>query len=188
MGSGFRFGVYPSMAAKWQGKLDAGALPACAETYGSAVKLHGSPDRGQPDSNSTVFGCEKQIEHTVADGIRYAGPVVLDRQPGDPSVAAPTIRLARNVHATPLPAPKFWGDVVGSFNGTVWTPPQGSTNIDDAVATIEAWQEKPGAPHVSVTDVEPQELNLLVNFNDVLQIILAFKGLEYPFSDPLLCP
>ena len=79
---------------------------------------------------------------------------------------------------------RWWGDTVGFFNGIEWTPPQGTTNIDDVVAVIKTWQVKPGAPHDSVTDVEPRVLNKAVNFNDVLFIILAFQGDFYPFGCP----
>ncbi|MCH8241692.1 MAG: hypothetical protein IH897_03650 [Planctomycetes bacterium] len=80
---------------------------------------------------------------------------------------------------------RWWGDTVGFFNGVEWTPPQGTTNIDDAVAVIKTWQVKPGAPHRSVTDVEPQVLNRVVNFNDVFFVILAFQGEFYPFGSPI---
>jgi len=79
---------------------------------------------------------------------------------------------------------RWWGDTVGSFNGTEWTPPQGVTNIDDVVAIIRGWQVKPNAPHNSVTDVEPQVLNRVININDAFQVILAFQGDPYPFGCP----
>ena len=80
---------------------------------------------------------------------------------------------------------KFWGDVVGSFDGTQWSAPQLITNFDDAVAVIHTWQQLNGSPHTSVTDVEPQFINKVVNFNDVLQVIFAFQGEPYPFGCPV---
>jgi len=82
---------------------------------------------------------------------------------------------------------KWWGDVVGSFDGVAWSPPQGITNIDDVVAALKTWQATPNAPHMSVTDVEPQFINRTVNINDAFEIILAFQGAPYPYgciSDP----
>ena len=79
---------------------------------------------------------------------------------------------------------KWWGDTVGNFNGTEWTPPQGTVNIDDAVAVIKTWQAAAFAPHASVTDVEPQVLNRLANFNDLLVVLFAFQGDTYPFGCP----
>ncbi|MCH7992877.1 MAG: hypothetical protein IIB57_00380 [Planctomycetes bacterium] len=78
----------------------------------------------------------------------------------------------------------WWGDIVGSFNGSEWSEPQGTVNIEDALAVIKKWQQAAGAPHASVTDVEPQILNRLANFNDVLIVIFAFQGDPYPFGCP----
>ena len=83
---------------------------------------------------------------------------------------------------------KFWGDVVSSFINNVWGPPQGTVNIDDAVAAIQGFQDVPSAPPLTWVDVEPEDINQVVNFNDVLLIILAFQGDPYPFSAPANCP
>ncbi|MCH8147819.1 MAG: hypothetical protein IH987_07470 [Planctomycetes bacterium] len=92
------------------------------------------------------------------------------------------------------PGLKWHGDVVGFLDGLAWTPPQGSVNIDDAVAAIKTYQN-PGAlnaTHVSVTDVHPNligtQINKTVNFDDVFVIVLGFKGFEYPGTDLDLCP
>ena len=102
----------------------------------------------------------------------------------DPALAAAT---------QAKPDPKWWGDCVGRFTGTEWTPPNRATNIDDAVATIKTFQENAlNATHVSVTDLEPalngSQINKIVNFNDVLAAILGFKGEEYPGPQIELCP
>jgi|GEM_PF-729686 len=96
------------------------------------------------------------------------------------------------------PGVKWWGDCVGFFNGTDWTPPQGIVNIDDAVAAIRTFQDPGGvnATHVSVTDVHPNNPalgplfgvpNQLVNIDDVFAIILGFQGNPYPGPDIDLC-
>ena len=79
---------------------------------------------------------------------------------------------------------KFWGDTVGFFTGTEWTPPQGIVNFDDVVAVNKTFQGAFGAPHVSVSDVEPQFINRVVNINDVFRVISAFQGNPYPFGCP----
>lgn len=62
-----------------------------------------------------------------------------------------------------------------------------TTNIDDAVAVIKTFQSGPlvapvgNVAHLSVVDVEPGDINLVVNFHDVAWVILAFKGDPYPF-------
>ena len=78
----------------------------------------------------------------------------------------------------------WWGDTVGGFDGTEWSPPQGIVNIVDALAVIKTFQHAVGAPHLSVSDIEPQFINRVVNLNDVLFVILAFKGNPYPFGSP----
>lgn len=87
---------------------------------------------------------------------------------------------------------KWWGDTVGFFNETEWTAPQGVTNIDDAfvaIKTFQGGQVVPPGPippgnvaHLSVPDIEPGNINTVVNFADVQRVLLAFQGEEYPFG------
>lgn len=86
------------------------------------------------------------------------------------------------------PGLKKWGDVVGSFDGTKWSPPQGTVNIDDAVAAIKKFQGEPTAAPMIWIDVVGEAPNFVANFEDVLFLIKAFQGDDYPFSDPSLCP
>ena len=94
------------------------------------------------------------------------------------------------------PGVKWHGDAVGFFDGSTdtWTAPQGTVNIDDAVAAIKTFQnpEAFNATHVSVTDVHPNlsgtQINKVVNFDDVFVQILGFQGNEYPGSQIELCP
>lgn len=76
---------------------------------------------------------------------------------------------------------------VGIFDGTRWTPPQGTTNIGDAVAAIKTWQNNGSTTHLSRVDVENEQVNHVVNINDVFMIIKGLKGEPYPFSDPQDC-
>ncbi|MCH7926130.1 MAG: hypothetical protein IIC51_11400, partial [Planctomycetes bacterium] len=92
------------------------------------------------------------------------------------------------------PGVKWHGDTVGFFNGVIWTPPNGTTSIDDAVAAIKTFQDPSAfnATHLSVSDVHPNldgtEPNLIVNIADVFVIILGFQGQEYPGPDLTQCP
>ncbi len=66
------------------------------------------------------------------------------------------------------------------------------TNIDDWVAAIKMFQgaqvEPPGRippgniAHLAVADVDPGDVNTIVNFNDVFTVVLAFQGDMYPFG------
>lgn len=89
---------------------------------------------------------------------------------------------------TPKPGAKFWADCVGFYNGVAWTPPQGATNIDDAVAAIKTFQSSGAEAPISWVDVEDEQVNHIVNINDVFTIIRAFQGLPYPYSCPENCP
>ena len=110
---------------------------------------------------------------------------VLDGFVSDPPLVAETQAKPRE---------KWHGDCVGFFNGTEWTPPNGVTSIDDAVAAIKTFQDPnaPNATHLSVTDVHPnlngQQINLIVSIADVFVIILAFRGQEYPGPQMERCP
>ena len=87
---------------------------------------------------------------------------------------------------------KWWGDCVGTLEGDppAWTGPNGVVNFLDVQAGLKAFVSDPLAPHDTWMDVHPQDLNWTVNMNDVLLVILGFKGAEYPdgcVNDPC-CP
>ena len=148
--------------AMWVGEPDADGLAVLSAT--PVIRLW-------PEAAVHVTGC-------------FVSPVATyDVQAMIVEGALPTDPLSIDTIDQPAGG-KFWGDTVGSFTGTEWTPPQGVTNIDDAVAVIKNWQAEPGAPHASVADVEPQFINRVVNFNDVLFVIFAFQGDPYPFGCP----
>lgn len=92
------------------------------------------------------------------------------------------------------PGFKWWGDCVGFFTGTEWTPPNGSVNFDDVTAAIKTFQDPDAinATHVSVTDVHPNlpplHPNRLVNIDDVAQILQGFQGNPYPGFAIENCP
>ena len=118
-----------------------------------------------------VTGCEItpvaefELRASADDGATFSPPVALQTipQPG---------------------GGKFWGDIVGAFNGFFWEKANGVTNIDDGLAVIHTWKGKAGAPGLSRSDVHPQEPDRVVNFNDVLFVIFAFQGDPYPFGCP----
>ena len=97
---------------------------------------------------------------------------------------------------------KFWGDVVGSFDGVSWSGPNVLVNVDDVVATIAFLTLKPGAPHVTVLDLAggaPTFLNFDVNATDLQLVLegfgsgtfppLALTGTGYPADgDVTQCP
>ena len=87
------------------------------------------------------------------------------------------------------PGVKWFGDAVGLFCGTEWTPPNGTASFDDTVPAIKTFQDPSAfnATHVSVTDIHPLlngvQINRLVNMNDVFTLIQPFTGIEYPVRE-----
>ncbi len=57
-------------------------------------------------------------------------------------------------------------------------------NINDVFAVIKTWQQADGSAALQRSDVVPQEPNRVVNANDMLFVIFAFKGEYYPFGCP----
>lgn len=80
----------------------------------------------------------------------------------------------------------------------VYAEPDGYTNFVDIGAAVKAFQKVPGTvwPDTLCVDIHGNEFgdavidppNYVVNFSDVQQMVLAFKGNPYPFSDPGACP
>ncbi|MBU0717861.1 MAG: hypothetical protein KJ749_06390 [Planctomycetes bacterium] len=87
-----------------------------------------------------------------------------------------------------MPAPNVWGDVAGAIGGDEWSAPNGVVNFDDVTAAIQFFLSATTAPHLTWVDLEPQGPNAILNFSDIMQIVLAFQGGDYPFADPLSCP
>ena len=79
-----------------------------------------------------------------------------------------------------------------------WPGPDGSINFCDVNAAVFAFARRPGTvwPHWTWVDIhgddsgdptiDPPNTNL--NFSDIQQMVLAFQGNPYPFSDPADCP
>ncbi|MCO6436319.1 MAG: hypothetical protein J5J06_04445 [Phycisphaerae bacterium] len=81
-----------------------------------------------------------------------------------------------------------WGDVVGSYDGSAWTGPNGIVNGIDVLAAVNRFENRPTAPPLVWVDIDGAVPNELVNGNDILRIVLAFQSPAYPFDDPAPCP
>lgn len=80
------------------------------------------------------------------------------------------------------PEGKFWADVVGSFDGSVWSAPNTLVNVDDVSAVLKFLSLKP-APHITVLDLAgsaPTFTNFIINASDLGLILQGFTGKEYP--------
>ena len=92
------------------------------------------------------------------------------------------------IETTAPPVGKFWGDIVGDFNGMAWTPPNGVLNFADVQAALLTFQDGESNAPLIWADIGPETPNRVINFNEVLWLLLAFVGEPYPFSAPADCP
>jgi hypothetical protein len=77
------------------------------------------------------------------------------------------------------PESKFWGDLVGSFDGVIWTIPNGLVNVDDVLAVLKFIKLKP-APHVTVIDLANEVPNFIINASELQFSLQSFSGKPYP--------
>ena len=73
----------------------------------------------------------------------------------------------------------FWGDMVGHFDGTAWTPPNGVVGGVDIQAWIFAFLSKP-APHITAVDLHPDVPNFILNVTDLTLVLEGVRGKQYP--------
>ena len=117
-------------------------------------------------------GCVYELRST-ADGTTFSSPML--------------------IATAGKPLNKDWCDMVGSFNGTTWPPPDGFANVNDILAVLSAASGKPTAPlavraNLQVVSTVDSCLNYMVNVGDVFMAVLAVSGQTYPFErNPAAC-
>ena len=122
------------------------------------------------------LGVVEVFHHDIIPGGIYEVEVFDE---GDPPTAA-----------TDTPGPVTfttarWGDLVGQFDATTgtWTGPDGTVGItSDVVAMIETFQSLPGFTRKVHIDVSPATPDSAVTILDIVFVIDAFRGFEYPFE------
>ncbi len=80
-----------------------------------------------------------------------------------------------------------WGDTVGEFTGTEWSPPDGVIRFVDVLALVDAFRHLPSAPPLSWGDIYPESPDGTITILDISSAIDGFKGSTYPFEQPQ-CP
>ena len=122
------------------------------------------------------WGTVYAFDHDIVPGVTYT--VQADYGPGgDP-------RLTDPVSITTSPS---WGDIVGDFSGTKWTPANGVTDFVDIAANVEAFRHLPTAPEVGRCDIFPAHPDGVIDFLDISSTVDGFRGMPYPFDGPE-CP
>lgn len=81
-----------------------------------------------------------------------------------------------------------WGDVVGEFAGASWTSPNGRVDFIDILSIVEGFKNVPTAPPLGWIDLYPWEVDELIDFNDIVCDVDAFRGYAYPYPAPDPCP
>jgi hypothetical protein len=83
-----------------------------------------------------------------------------------------------------------WGDLVGHCATVPCTPPNGTVDVTtDVTAVLDKFKNLTGAPTKTRCDLEPDEVDLLINITDVTVCLDAFRGFGYPFDAvPAPCP
>jgi hypothetical protein len=80
----------------------------------------------------------------------------------------------------------LWGDCVGQFSGTAWTPSNGIVDFLDISATVDRFSSEPTAPPLEWVDIHPCLPEGVLDFMDIAYVVDAFKGQPYPCAAP--CP
>ncbi|MFQ5495392.1 MAG: hypothetical protein ACE5EX_08430, partial [Phycisphaerae bacterium] len=76
-----------------------------------------------------------------------------------------------------------FGDIVGPFDTQTrqWTQPEGIiTILQDAIAALDKFKNRPTAPRKARVELEPNCLDMVVNITEVVRILDAFRGRPYP--------
>ncbi len=153
---------------------------------------------GAPDANGMALAVNAPVTRVWSEPTVHVGDceIVPDaayelRTTNDGGV---TFSPALVVNTIVRPAPKFWGDTVGAFDGVQWSAPNNIVNANDFLAALQKFQNIATAPHVTVVDVQAVSsidpcLNRITNIADVFLLIKSFQGETYPFTtDPAACP
>jgi hypothetical protein len=72
-----------------------------------------------------------------------------------------------------------WGDIIETCTETSCSAPDGSVNVNDAIAVLSGFSNAPNAPSKARTDLDSDQL---INIVDALYSLQAFQGLQYPFG------
>ncbi len=83
---------------------------------------------------------------------------------------------------TAVPAPREFGDVVGSFNGVDWAAPDGIVTTNDILAAVLNFQLNPIAPHKARVDLVPKVANTIIASDDILAVVRGFASDPYFFG------
>ena len=76
----------------------------------------------------------------------------------------------------------IYGDTIEDCASLPCSPPEGTVNINDVFALVEAFGSVSGAIGKHRADLDPRCLDLLLNITDIFSGVLGFSGLPYSGS------
>ncbi|MFQ5495977.1 MAG: hypothetical protein ACE5EX_11415, partial [Phycisphaerae bacterium] len=65
----------------------------------------------------------------------------------------------------------LWGDIVGEFLAGAWTDPNGLVEIEDMLAMVDGFANRPFAPPMGRTDLWPCVPDGIVDIGDIVQVV-----------------
>lgn len=81
----------------------------------------------------------------------------------------------------------IWGDI-GNGTGCPMAPPNGDADlVPDVTNALNKFSNGFCAPKKTRVDVEPASLDMQVNISDMLLLLNAFSGFDYPFPSGTAC-
>lgn len=83
-----------------------------------------------------------------------------------------------------LPTVAVWGDTVGNYTGTGWTPPNGSADVGDILAVVRGFLDDATAPPVVQVDMGRVLTDAVIDGRDVLGSEAGLQGAGYSGESP----
>jgi hypothetical protein len=146
-----------------------------------------------PTTVIATLGCAPYYTRwSQYDSVHIYGDAIVPG--GSYEIQAITVGCAADVEenfSTPLDiGTSRWGDLVGHCATVPCTPPNGTVDVTtDVTAVLDKFKNLPDAPSKTRCDLEPEEVDLLINISDVTYCLDAFRGFSYPFDTvPSPCP
>ena len=145
------------------------------------------PDQDSRNFTAATLQCEPFYTNWNAFGVVHVGHrgIVPEARYTVQTVDSQCDSNDEGTYAAALAIPTSrWGDVAGPFTNGGWSGPDGRVDItSDVVCTLEKFVNAAGAPIKARVDLEPDDIDHLINISDVTFVLNAFRGTKYPFAE-----
>ena len=150
----------------------------------------GEPCPGEPTFLLSELTCDGPVFHdwSVYDRVFISHPGVVPNGTYDIQALDETCDMAEfNFSPALVVTNAEYGDVAAPFNAGLefWPGADGSVDVTvDVLAVLAAFSTSAGAPTKPRADLEPSEVDAIINITDALHAIDGFTGKPYPFALP----